>query len=156
MTDSATKPRTQVVGLTPEDRKAIETFYRAFEGRPELLDDAVAENWQDIPLPPGQEAGRDGMKPLIAGFWAAFPDAKVSIHEIIGAPGCAAVRAMISGTHKGEWFGIAPTGKYFHMPIHEFHHIADGRLTHTWHLEDWFGWLNQVGAWPAEEQRIER
>lgn len=163
MTDSAissisttNKPNTRVVGLTPEERQAIETFYRAFEGRPELLDDAVTENWQDIPLAPGQQPGRDGMKPLIAGFGAAFPDAKVSIHEIIGTPGSAAVRAVISGTHKGEWFGIAPTGKCFHMPVHEFHHIADGRLTHTWHLEDWFGWINQVGAWPVKEQEIER
>lgn len=150
MTDPKTKP--DVSGLTPEERDAVETFYRAFGGRPELLDDAVTEDWQDIPLAPGQDPGREAMKPLIAGFGTAFPDAKVSIHEIIGTSGRAAVRAMISGTHKGEWFGIAPTGKSFQMPIHEFHHIADGRLTHTWHLEDWFGWLNQIGAWTADKQ----
>lgn len=42
-------------------------------------------------------------------------------------------------------------GRSFTLALHEFHHIADGRLTHTWHLEDWFGWLNQIGAWlPAK------
>ncbi|MDQ0393747.1 ester cyclase [Labrys monachus] len=139
----------EVVGLTPEERSAVETFYRAFGGSPELLDSAVTEDWQDIPLAPGQQPGRDGMKPLIDGFKAAFPDVEVTIQEIIGAPGRASVRATISGTHLGEWFGIAPTGKSFVMPIHEFHRIADGKLTHTWHLEDWFGWLFQVGAWPV-------
>ena len=74
----------------------------------------------------------------------------LQILEIIGAPGRAAVRAVITGTHSGEWFGIAPTGKSFQMPIHEFHYIDSGRLTHTWHLEDWFGWLFQVGAWPIQ------
>jgi len=59
------------------------------------------------------------------------------------------VRAEITGTHKGAWFGVAPTNKTYRIPIHEFHHIENGRLTHTWHLEDWFGWLNQVGAWPV-------
>lgn len=142
----------EVTGLTPAERLAIETFYRAFsEGRSELLDQAVTSDWQDLPLAPGQEPGREGMKPLIDGFLAAFPDAQVTVHEIIGAPGRAAVRAEITGTHKGEWFGVAPTGKPFSMRLHEFHHLEDGRLTHTWHMEDWFGWLLQVGAWPVRE-----
>src|SRR3546814_17335 len=82
----------------------------------------------------------------------SFPDTKVKWHEIIGARGRVAVRASMSGTHLGDWFGVAATGKSFEMPIHEFHHIADGKLTHTWHLEDWLGWLSQVGAWPAGKQ----
>lgn len=150
MTDSITKPT--VASLAAEELKALETFYRAFEGMPELLDEAVAADWQDIPLAPGQASGREGMKPLIVAFGIAFPNAKVSIQEIISAPGRAAVRAVISGTHEGRWFGVEPTGKPFQLAIHEFHHIANGRLTHTWHLEDWFGWLNQVDAWPAAQE----
>lgn len=142
-----------VTGLTMDERLAVETLYRAFgEARPELLDQAVTRDWQDIPLAPGQEPGREGMKPLIKGFVAAFPDLKITIHEIIGAPGRAAVRGEITGTHKGEWFGVAPTNKAFSVPMHEFHRIENGQLTHTWHLEDWFGWLFQVGAWPAHRE----
>ena len=142
----------EVIGLTRDERLAVETFYRAFAGKPELLDEAVTADWQDIPLAPGQAPGREGMKPLIRGFAAAFPDTQVVVHEIIGAPGRAAVRAEITGTHTGEWFGVAPTGKAFRMALHEFHRIEDGQLTHTWHLEDWFGWLNQVGAWPMQKE----
>ena len=138
----------EVIGLTPEERKTIETFYKAFAGRPELLDETVTADCQDIPLAPHQQPGRDGMKPLIEGFRAAFPDTAVTIHEIIGVSGRIAVRASISGTHLGEWFGVAPTGRSFTMPIHEFLRIVDGKLTHTWHLEDWLGWMFQVGAWP--------
>lgn len=141
-----------VSGLTTMERAAVETFYKAFEGRPELLDEAVTEDWQDIPLAPGQQPGREGMKPLIAGFKTAFPDTRVKLHEMIGAGGRVAVRASISGTHLGDWFGVAATGKSFEIPMHEFHHITDGKLTHTWHLEDWLGWLFQVGAWPVGKQ----
>lgn len=70
---------------------------------------------------------------------------------MIGASSRVPVRAEITGTHAGEWFGIAPTGKPFVMPLHEFHRLERGRLTHTWHLEDWFGWMHQVGAFPARE-----
>ncbi|WP_207486006.1 ester cyclase [Arenibaculum pallidiluteum] len=140
----------QVHGVSPEERRAVETLYRAFsENDPDLLDEAVAADWQDIPLAPHQQPGRDGMKPLIREFAGAFQDLRITVHEIIGASGRAAVRAVITGRHTGQWFGIAPTGRAFRIPIHEFHHIAEGKVTRTWHLEDWFGWLSQVGAWPV-------
>ena len=142
----------KATGLTDEERHAVETFYRAFAGRPELLDQAVTSDWQDIPLAPGQAPGREGMRPLIQAFAAAFPDTKVTIHEIIGAPGRAGVRLEVTATHSGKWFGVPPTGRSLSMALHEFHRIENGRLTHTWHLEDWFGWLNQVGAWPAHRE----
>jgi steroid delta-isomerase-like uncharacterized protein len=140
--------------LAEEDRVAVETLYRVFsEHNPDLLDQAVTADWQDIPLAPGQAPGREGMKPMLQAFSAAFPDSKVTIHEIIGAPGKAAVRAEITGTHTGEWFGVAPTGRAFTLPIHEFHHVENGRVTHTWHMEDWFGWLHQMGAMGATEEK---
>lgn len=140
--------------LAERDRVAIETLYRALsEHDPDLLDQAVTEDWQDIPLAPGQAPGREGMKPLIRGFSAAFPDARITVHEVIGAAGKAAVRAEITGTHQGEWFGVKPTGKAFVLPIHEFHHVENGRVTKTWHMEDWFGWLHQMGAMGAGQEQ---
>ena len=138
--------------LSEADRKAVETLYGAFSNNPEALDEAVTEDWQDIPLAPGQGPGREAMKPMIRAFNTAFPDARITIHELIGVPGKAAVRAEITGTHKGEWFGVKPTGRAFVLPIHEFHHVENGRVTKTWHMEDWFGWLHQMGAMGAEQE----
>ena len=136
-----------VTGVSDADRHAIETLYRAFGGGDtDLLDTVLAVDWHDVPLAPGQGPGREGIKPMVRAFGAAFADLHIGVQEIIGAPGRAAVRATITGRHTGEWFGVAPTGKNFAIAIHEFHHFADGKLTHTWHLEDWFGWVNQVGA----------
>lgn len=73
---------------------------------------------------------------------------KIVIHEIVGSAGGAGVRARIVGTHAGEIFGVPPTGKSVEIALHEFHHLKNGRITHTWHLEDWFGILHQIGAWP--------
>lgn len=137
----------QFFGVSAGDRHAVETLYRAFtEHNPELLDAAVTPDWRDIPLAPDQAPGREGMKPLIRSLSTAFPDIKITIHEMIGAPGRVAVWAEISGTHGGAWFGVPATGARFVIPLHEFHRIENGMVTHTWHLEDWFGWLHQVGA----------
>ena len=138
-------------GLTQAQQQAIENLYGAFNGQnPDLLDQALAADWQDIPLGPNQQPGLAGMKPVIGLFTTAFPDVKITILDIFGRDGRAAVRAQITGTHLGEFFGIAPTGKPVAIAIHEFHHLTADRITHTWHLEDWFGMLNQVGAWPPK------
>ncbi|MDE1146549.1 MAG: ester cyclase [Azospirillaceae bacterium] len=145
----------EILGIPAADAAAVTALYRAFNtGDTVLLDKVLAPDWQDIPLAPHQQPGRDGLKPLINEFRAAFPDMRIQVLEIIGVPGRAAIRAVITGTHTGAWFGVAPTGKPFRIPIHEFHHLQNGTVTHTWHLEDWFGWLFQVGAWPAVKQEI--
>ena len=131
------------------EEHAVRTMYRAFtEHNPDLLDEACAPDWQDIPMVPGQLTRPAGLKLLIRGFLGAFPDMDIKVHELIGVSGKIGVRAEITGTHTGEILGIAPTGKFVSIPLHEFHHFRDGRITHTWHLEDWFGMLQQVGAWP--------
>ncbi len=128
-------------------RAAIETLYRAFNlGRPELLDEALAENWRDLPLAPGQQPGRDGLKPMIATFRAAFAEVAFTPEEIVVCDGRAAVRLTLSGRHVGEWMGVPATGREFRIAVHELHHLDGDRITDTWHLEDWAGSRKQVGA----------
>ena len=144
--------RTTNSGASGEIRATLDIFYRAFAGEPDLLDQAVTPDWQDIPLLPGQGPGPEGIKPMIRGFKQAIPDLAITVHDVIADGDRVGVRAALSGTHTGEWFGVAPTGRAFTVTLHEFHRIRGGRLSHTWHLEDWFGWLNQVGAWPANKE----
>ena len=128
-------------------RHLLEQLYRAFdEDRPDLLDEVLAPDWLDTPLAPGQVPGRDGLKPMIAAFHAAFADIAVTPREIVAGEDRAAVRLTLAGRHVGEWMGVAATGRSFEIAMHEMHHFAGGRITHTWHLEDWAGWRQQVGA----------
>jgi predicted ester cyclase len=132
------------------ERKAVETLYDAFNRHdPDLLDQAVTPDWEDIPLAPGQAPGAEGLKPIIRSLIEAFPDVRITIHDLIQEPGHVAVRAEITGTHRGEIFGIAPTGMAVSFRIHEFHKLNGQRLTTTWHLEDWFGLFRQLGRFPS-------
>ncbi len=134
-------------GLTQAQRDAIGTLYRAFNtGESNLLDAVLVENWQDLPLAPGQEPGRDGVKPMVAAFRAAFADVAFTPQEVILCDGRAAVRLTLSGRHVGEWMGVPATGRSFEIAMHEMHHFEGDRITHTWHLEDWSGWREQIGA----------
>lgn len=131
------------------ERQAVETFYRAFsEKNPDLVDDVLSPTWDDIPLAPGQAAGPEGVKPIIRSVAQAFPDVRVIVHDMIQEPGRIGVRAEITGTHLGEIFGIAATGKQVSFRLHEFHELDGERLTTTWHMEDWFGLFLQLGQFP--------
>lgn len=44
--------------MTRSIEDLLATFYEAFSGKPELLDDIVVDDWDDIPLGPGQAPGR--------------------------------------------------------------------------------------------------
>ena len=132
------------------ERQAVETLYRAFSDKnPDLLDIAVTPDWDDIPLAPGQGPGPEGLKPIIRGFIEALPDVHITIHDLIQVPGRIGVRAEITGTHRGPLFGIPATGKKVSFRLHEFHELDGQRITRTWHLEDWFGLFQQLGAFPA-------
>ncbi|PVZ20552.1 MULTISPECIES: ester cyclase [unclassified Pseudomonas] len=131
------------------ERLAIETLYRAFsDNDPDLVDSVLAPHWDDIPLAPGQGPGPEGIKPIIRSLAEAFPDVRVVIHDMMQAPGRVAVRAEITGTHLGELFGIAATGKKVSLRLHEFHALEEGRVVTTWHMEDWFGLFLQLGQFP--------
>lgn len=133
------------------ERQAVETFYRAFSDKnPDLVDEVLAPTWDDIPLAPEQGAGPQGIKPIIRSVVQAFPDVQIIVHDMIQEPGRIAVRAEISGTHLGELFGIAATGKKVSFRLHEFHTLDGERLTTTWHMEDWFGLFLQLGEFPPQ------
>ena len=152
MTEANLPPmdRDPINGLANADLQAVQTLYRAFNvGDPDLLDTALAENWEDTPMAPGQQPGRAGMKPMLLAFRAAFSDLRLTPEDIVGFGGRAAVRLMLSGRHTGDWMGVPATGRAFTIAMHEFHHLQAGRVTHTWHLEDWSGWREQVTG-PAE------
>ena len=134
------------------ERLAVETLYRAFSEQDlDLVDAVLAPRWQDIPLAPGQADGPAGIKPIIRMLAAAFPDVRILIHDMVQAPGKIGVRAEITGTHRGALFGIAATGKQVSFRLHEFHTLADGLITTTWHMEDWFGLFQQLGRFPPQD-----
>lgn len=132
------------------ERQAVEKIYQAFSlQNPDLIDEAVTPDWRDIPLAPGQVPGPEGLKPIIRGFTEAFPDVQIIIHDLLQVPGQIAVRAEITGTHKGMFMGIEPTGKFVSIRLHEIHQLNGERITTTWHLEDWFGLFIQLGQFPS-------
>jgi hypothetical protein len=65
----------------------IGSFNEAWSGKTELLDAVVTDDWDDIPLAPGQKPGRAGLRATIEGMNKAFSDFRFVAEEIIDARG---------------------------------------------------------------------
>ena len=53
------------------------------------------------------------------------------------------------GTHEGEFFGIAPTGKAIRFETVDAMRVVDGRITEHWGVANLFSLMEQLGATPG-------
>jgi predicted ester cyclase len=62
-------------------------------------------------------AGLIGVRDFYQAAEAAFPDFKIDVWGEFDSPGCSIREVTISGTHKGDWCGVAGTGRQvkFHL-----------------------------------------
>lgn len=87
---------------------------------------------------------------FFAGMWAAVPDGRISLDDVVSEGDRAAARLTLTGTHEGELMGVPAS----HRPI-EFSVITimrfdeHGLIAERWNVADFLTMLQQIGAIPA-------
>jgi steroid delta-isomerase-like uncharacterized protein len=79
-------------------------------------------------------------------YRSAFPDLNFEIEDLIAEGDRVVARWTSRGTHRGDLFGISPTGKRLAVKGISMHRFADGKLRETWVNWDAFGMLKQLGV----------
>lgn len=82
-------------------------------------------------------------------FEAAFPNYDLIADDIVAEADKVVVRATFRGTHKGKFFGIAPTGKEVSVSVMLIYRIAGGKIVEHWMNADQVSLMQQLGAIPA-------
>lgn len=76
----------------------------------------------------------------------AIPDFHNAIEEVTAEDDRVVARTRYTGTHRGELFGVGPTGRAIEYAGAAFFHIGEGKITAGWVLGDLLSVLRQVGA----------
>ena len=97
----------------------------------------------------GEKRGRAGFRELVTMYRNAFPDVKLTIDEQIAEGDKVVTRWSATGTHRGELFGTAPTGKQVRVQGIIVSRIANGKVVEETEVYDALGMLRQLGAIPA-------
>lgn len=127
-------------------RRILEEFHS--EGKLHLADEIVSPDYIAHGIP-GQPPGPEGLKQGSAWLHAAFPDLRFMVEDQIAEGEKVVTRWTLRGTHRGEFLGIAPTGKLVTITGVSIWRFADGKGVEAWVEMDWLGLLQQLGVFPS-------
>jgi steroid delta-isomerase-like uncharacterized protein len=122
------------------------------QGNMAVASELIAEDFVELDPFPGQAPGRAGLVESIARMRAGFPDLEWSIEEMVAEGEKVASSHVWSGTHLGEFMGIAPTGKQVRMSCMIFDTYEDGKLKKSRLVMNVLSLLQQLGVAPEAEQ----
>jgi steroid delta-isomerase-like uncharacterized protein len=89
-----------------------------------------------------------GVKEFNAMAYGAFPDIRFTLEDMVAERDKVVYRASARGTHKGEFMGIAATGKQITFTSIVISRIANGKFQEDWESLDGMYVLQQLGVMP--------
>jgi predicted ester cyclase len=83
-------------------------------------------------------------------FQSAFPDFRMEIVDLVAEGDKVVAHFKCSGTHEGEWLGVAPTGRRFENvdEIYVFR-VRNAKLSSAIGVEDNLSRMRQLGLRPS-------
>ncbi|MBM9509479.1 ester cyclase [Actinacidiphila acididurans] len=124
----------------------VRRFYEPLNtGDTDPVDQLLAPGWEvEPPLEAGP--GPDGWKGTVAYIRGVLGDLTLTIEDVVAAGDRVAVRLVMRGTQRGELLGVPATGRQVAIRASDYHRIEGGRIVQSWHLEDFYGVLQQLNA----------
>jgi len=122
-------------------------FYEVWnQGKLAILNELMSPDYiNHSPGMPNPPPGPEGLKPIISSIRDAFPDLNYEIQNMVISEDQVAVYTIMYGTHKGNFFGLEPTGKTIEVPQMQIERIQDGKIIEHWRLTDELTMMRQLG-----------
>jgi steroid delta-isomerase-like uncharacterized protein len=136
--------------LAEQNKQIIKQFY-------EEMDSQDLADWEKLTAPgyllhmPGTPGPMniEAAKDLFKMFFAAFPDIRHAVQEVLADGDRLAARLTVSGTHKGDLMGIPATGRSIQMEAINTYHVSGGKIAEHWIVADMMVMMKQLGAIPT-------
>jgi predicted ester cyclase len=114
-----------------------------------VVDEVLARNvvWHQTPA---DIVGRDAYKKWLNGVFVTFPDIRFNLDDIVAEGNKVAFRYTWTGTFKGNFGNIAPTGKKVTLQVFVFQRYTRGKLIESWSKADNNSVYRQMGVPPPQ------
>ncbi len=96
----------------------------------------------------GDSQGIEAEKQLTRTFVNGFPDLRFTLEYVLADDELVSGIARITGTHRGDLMGVAPTGKQFEASIMAIFRIVDGKIVEHWSHANIMSQLARLGILP--------
>ncbi|HEU4407177.1 MAG TPA: ester cyclase [Polyangiaceae bacterium] len=94
------------------------------------VDEYYAENFTQHNVEAGE--GRESVKQYFGVLFRGFPDWKAEVEHVVAEGDKVTLFVTWSGTHTGEFFGVAPTGKRVVTRTSDLIRVENGKLAEHW------------------------
>jgi predicted ester cyclase len=91
-------------------------------------------------------AGPEGYKVHLANVLRVIPDSHCHVEQVIADGELVMLRLMQSGTHRGRYGEVKPTGRRISFQAIDILRVIDGKIVESWHSYDRLSLLEQMGA----------
>jgi len=125
-------------------RRFIEDVYG--QGRVELIDELVHEDYIEHPMPAGFSPDREGLKSFIHALHGALSDTHAELERVLVDDGQVAFRWRVTGKHTGEFLGIPPSHNHVETTGNDVAVVRDGKIEERWCEQDLLSLMSQLGA----------
>jgi steroid delta-isomerase-like uncharacterized protein len=139
------------MSIEEENKAVIQRFVDELnKGNLAVMDESLADNFVRTAINQ-PDMDKEGYKQFIAMLNNAFPDIQCTIVDVVAEGDKVAYRTSITGTHKGNLMGIAPTGKQFKITEDYFSRFEGGKIVEHNNLADMLSYYQQLGINPPSQ-----
>lgn len=107
------------------------------------LDELIASDYIDHPR---QFRRLESYKQHLAMFFKSFPDSHETIEDIIAEGDEVWIRLKGTATHRGEYLGLAPTGKKITWEAFDIWRVVKGKVVELRHAAVDMDFYRQLGV----------
>ena len=126
--------------MSEVDKAIVKRVYEIIStGDFDRAEEIVDPDAPDNELLPGDPPAKliDTFKETFSEARKAFPDMRVTVEDLLAEGDRVAARVTMRGTHRGEFQGLAPTGKWIQVRAIDMFRISNGKIVEHWgHADD--------------------
>jgi len=125
---------TNSIANAEQNKNVVRRFFQAFGAADtKALDQLLTSDFVPHGMPPGYSSDTNGLKKMAADFKAALGDCSNEIQDLVAAEGDKVVaRFRTQAVHKGELFGVPPSGRAITMTGMEMYRVSGDKIAELW------------------------
>jgi steroid delta-isomerase-like uncharacterized protein len=138
------------LNVTDENKREMRYYFSAFnEGKLDEMLRAVSPDVVDHSMPQNATAGIEGVREWFVTLRTGFPDLRAAVSDLAIDGDKVVAHVSFTGTHTGEFGGVAATGKRVTVNSTDTVRFEGGKHVERWSDLDSARLMQQVGAGTA-------
>lgn len=134
--------------LSQENATVVRRFYEEAlnQQNTDLVREICSDYFVHRTAPASQGSGLEGWVKVVKEIFTAFPDVHYAVEDLVAAEDRVAVRWTVTGTHRGEYEGVAPTGKQVTLAGMSLCRMENQQIHEMWNVWDGLSFMQQIGV----------